>query len=56
MAQLREVFYQNLIAEAKSKPAEVLPPPPARDDAAQAIAQQLQANNELLVEQLCALT
>ena len=50
------MFYQNLVAEAKSKPAEALPLPPARDDAVQTIAQQLQANNKLLVEQLCALT
>ena len=34
---------------------EVLPPPPGRDDAAQAIVQQLQANNKLLVDQLRAL-
>ena len=55
-AQLRETFYKNLIAEAKSKPMEVLPPPPGRDDAAQVIVQQLQANTELLVEQFRALT
>ena len=34
LAQLRETFFQNLVAEANRKPVEVLPPPPSRNDAA----------------------
>ena len=50
--QLRDKFYNELREEAAAH--SYLPPPP-RDDAAQAIAAQLQANNQLLVDQLRAL-
>ena len=50
--QLRNKFYNELRDEA-AVPS--YPPPPQRDDAAQAIAAQLQANNQLLVNQLRAL-
>ena len=47
--QLRNKFYNELHEEAATC---LHPPPPPRDDAAQAIAAQLQANNQLLVDQL----
>ena len=50
--QLRDKFYNELHDEAA---AHSYPPPPPRDNAAQAIAAQLQANNQLLVDQLRAL-
>ena len=50
--QLRDKFYNELREEAS---VQSFPPPPPRDDAAQAIAAQLQANNQLLVDQLRAL-
>ena len=50
--QLRNKFYNEMRDEAA---ACLHPPPPRCDDAAQAIAAQLQANNQLLVNQLRAL-
>ena len=50
--QLHDKFYNELREEAA---AHSYPPPPPRDDAALAIAAQLQANNQLLVDQLRAL-
>ena len=50
--QLHDKFYNELREEAAVRS---YPPPPPRDDAAQAIAAQLQANNQLLVDQLRAL-
>ena len=50
--QLCDKFYNELRDEAAARS---YPPPPPRDDAAQAIAAQLQANNQLLVDQLRAL-
>ena len=50
--QLRDKFYNKLRDEAAAR---LYPPPPPCDDAAQAIAAQLQANNQLLVDQLRAL-
>ena len=50
--QLRDKFYNELRDEAAARS---YPPPPPCDDAAQAITAQLQANNQLLVDQLHAL-
>ena len=49
---LHDKFYNELRDEAAAR---LYPPPPPHDDAAQAIAAQLQANNQLLVDQLHAL-
>ena len=50
--QLRDKFYNELRDEAATRS---YPPPPPHDNTAQAIAAQLQANNQLLVDQLRAL-
>ena len=50
--QLCDKFYNELREEAAARS---YPPPLPRDDTAQAIAAQLQANNQLLVDRLRAL-
>ena len=53
--EMQQMFYKTLVEDECqhiNKLSELPPPPPPKEDAAAAIAQQLQKDNHLLVDQL----
>ena len=52
--EMQQMFHKTLVEDERQRlnKSSEIPPPPPKEDAVAAIAQQLQKNNQLLVDQL----